>query len=149
MESPLGQSSERLNELRAKMLGSVGRDYRLYVHLWRENLRNSSHPLEECIQYWPEKPARNRHVGGAYATEIKKLYHEKFVFLMTISTSSLWQITADLGFDLLIFMEGSGFSDASSAVRKKRSCIHVSPLPSTPPSETASKLSSDENTDHG
>ncbi|KAJ6775536.1 hypothetical protein OIU79_018661 [Salix purpurea] len=70
---------------------------------------------------------------------------------MTISTSSLWQITTDLGFCLLTFMEGSGFSDASSAVRKKRSntsrqarneshassgCIHVSPLPSTPPSET-------------
>ncbi|KAJ6306015.1 hypothetical protein OIU76_003144 [Salix suchowensis] len=69
---------------------------------------------------------------------------------MTISTSSLWQITADLGFCLLTFIEGSGFSDASSAVRMKRSntsrrarneshassgCINVSPLLSTPPSE--------------
>ncbi|KAB5556018.1 hypothetical protein DKX38_006927 [Salix brachista] len=37
------------------------------VHLWRDNL--TRHPLEECIQHWPEKPARYRHVGGAYATE--------------------------------------------------------------------------------
>ncbi|KAB5556021.1 hypothetical protein DKX38_006930 [Salix brachista] len=43
------------------------------VHLWRDNLRNSCHPLEECIQHWPEKPARYRHVVGAYATEVKKL----------------------------------------------------------------------------
>ncbi|KAB5573910.1 hypothetical protein DKX38_001104 [Salix brachista] len=43
------------------------------VHLWRDNLRNSCHPQEECIQHCPEKPARYRHVVGAYATEVKKL----------------------------------------------------------------------------
>lgn len=43
------------------------------VHLWRDNLRNSCHPLEECIQHWPQKPTRYRHVVGAYATEVKKL----------------------------------------------------------------------------
>ncbi|XP_034912842.1 uncharacterized protein [Populus alba] len=61
-------------------------------------------------------------------------------------------------------MEGFGFSDASSAVRKKRSntsrrprneshapsgYIDVTSLSSTPPSETVSKVSSDENNDHG
>ncbi|KAB5556132.1 hypothetical protein DKX38_007041 [Salix brachista] len=36
------------------------------VHIWRDNLRNSCHPLEECIQHWPEKPARYRigYFGG-------------------------------------------------------------------------------------
>ncbi|KAB5556127.1 hypothetical protein DKX38_007036 [Salix brachista] len=169
------------------------------VHLWRDNLRNSRHPLEECIQHWPETPARYRHVGGgAYATEVKKLAATileliceglglesayfggklseipskrksvlwllyrcgiglRLVFCVVLSGTSftvrhelLLAITADLGFCLLTFIEGSGFSDASSAVRMKRSntsrrarneshassgCIHISPLLSTPPSE--------------
>ncbi|CAK7340537.1 unnamed protein product [Dovyalis caffra] len=70
---------------------------------------------------------------------------------------------AELGL-LCPFMEGFGFSDASSAVRKKRSntsrrprndshtpsdYIDVSSLSSTPPSETVSKVSSDDNNDCG
>ncbi|CAK7357592.1 unnamed protein product [Dovyalis caffra] len=43
------------------------------VHLWRDNLLNSCHPLEESIQHWPEKPTRYREVVGAYAAEVKKL----------------------------------------------------------------------------
>jgi INO80 complex subunit B len=61
-------------------------------------------------------------------------------------------------------MEGFGFSDSNSAVRKKRSntsrrprndshtpsdYIDVSSLSSTPPSETVSKVSSDDNNDYG
>lgn len=30
------------------------------VHLWRDNLKHPCHPLQECIQIWPEKPARYR-----------------------------------------------------------------------------------------
>ncbi|KAG9142892.1 hypothetical protein Leryth_016262 [Lithospermum erythrorhizon] len=30
------------------------------VHLWRENIKLSSHPLEDCMQRWPEKPSRYR-----------------------------------------------------------------------------------------
>ncbi|KAJ4726869.1 Hyoscyamine 6-dioxygenase [Melia azedarach] len=43
------------------------------IHLWRDNLRHPCHPLEECIQDWPEKPTRYREVVGAYTTEAKKL----------------------------------------------------------------------------
>ncbi|OMO78458.1 hypothetical protein CCACVL1_14365, partial [Corchorus capsularis] len=30
------------------------------VHLWRDNLKHSCHPLEECVKSWPEKPTRYR-----------------------------------------------------------------------------------------
>ncbi|KAG5567433.1 hypothetical protein RHGRI_002846 [Rhododendron griersonianum] len=41
---------------------------------WRDTLHHySSHPSEEKIQSWPEKPARYREVVGTYAAEVKKL----------------------------------------------------------------------------
>lgn len=30
------------------------------VHYWRDNLRHPCHPLEACMQLWPEKPTRYR-----------------------------------------------------------------------------------------
>ncbi|KAJ6306516.1 hypothetical protein OIU78_021769 [Salix suchowensis] len=43
------------------------------VHLWRDNLKHDCHPLEKCIQDWPEKPTRYRQVVGSYATEVTKM----------------------------------------------------------------------------
>lgn len=28
------------------------------VYLWRENLKHLCHPLDKCIQLWPDKPTR-------------------------------------------------------------------------------------------
>lgn len=30
------------------------------VHLWRDNIKLPCHPLEECMQRWPEKPTKYR-----------------------------------------------------------------------------------------
>uniref|UniRef100_A0A7N0TVQ8 Fe2OG dioxygenase domain-containing protein n=1 Tax=Kalanchoe fedtschenkoi TaxID=63787 RepID=A0A7N0TVQ8_KALFE len=43
------------------------------VHLWRDTLRHPCHPLEDCMQFWPDKPQNYRDVIGRYATEVKKL----------------------------------------------------------------------------
>ncbi|KAJ9554644.1 hypothetical protein OSB04_018689 [Centaurea solstitialis] len=43
------------------------------VHLWRENVKHLCHPLEECVQLWPNKPARYQEVIAAYILEIQKL----------------------------------------------------------------------------
>ncbi|KAK4366068.1 hypothetical protein RND71_013948 [Anisodus tanguticus] len=43
------------------------------VHLWRDNIKHPCHPLEKCMQSWPEKPASYREVVGTYAAEIRKL----------------------------------------------------------------------------
>ncbi|XP_059664398.1 hyoscyamine 6-dioxygenase-like [Cornus florida] len=43
------------------------------VHLWRENLKIPCHPLEECMQFWPEKPTRYMEVVGTYVLEVRKL----------------------------------------------------------------------------
>ncbi|KAF5459362.1 hypothetical protein F2P56_023315 [Juglans regia] len=43
------------------------------VHYWRETLRHPCHPLEEHVQFWPEKPARYRKVVGSYSAEVMKL----------------------------------------------------------------------------
>ncbi|XVE72953.1 hypothetical protein DITRI_Ditri11bG0078900 [Diplodiscus trichospermus] len=43
------------------------------THLWRDNLRQPCHPLEECIKLWPEKPARYREVVATCTIEAKKL----------------------------------------------------------------------------
>ncbi|KAA8543360.1 hypothetical protein F0562_021145 [Nyssa sinensis] len=43
------------------------------VHLWRENFKQPCHPLEECIQFWPNEPTRYRDIVGTYLVEVKKL----------------------------------------------------------------------------
>ncbi|KAI3773009.1 hypothetical protein L6452_04206 [Arctium lappa] len=43
------------------------------VHLWRENLKHSCHPLEKSIPLWPHKPTRYQEVIAAYVVEIQKL----------------------------------------------------------------------------
>ncbi|GAB4841711.1 hypothetical protein Ancab_022433 [Ancistrocladus abbreviatus] len=43
------------------------------VHYWRDALKHSCSPLEECIQYWPEKPTRYRQVVGAFCVEVREL----------------------------------------------------------------------------
>uniref|UniRef100_A0A5B7BHZ9 Putative hyoscyamine 6-dioxygenase-like n=1 Tax=Davidia involucrata TaxID=16924 RepID=A0A5B7BHZ9_DAVIN len=44
------------------------------VHLWRENLKQLCHPLEEeCMQFCPNKPTRYRDVVGTYLVQVRKL----------------------------------------------------------------------------
>ncbi|XP_062119433.1 hyoscyamine 6-dioxygenase-like [Humulus lupulus] len=43
------------------------------VHYWRDVLRHPCHPLEEHIQFWPQKPAKYRDVVGAFTAEVRKL----------------------------------------------------------------------------
>ncbi|XP_059660369.1 flavanone 3-dioxygenase 2-like isoform X2 [Cornus florida] len=43
------------------------------VHSWRDKFRHPCHPLEECMQLWPEKPTRYREVVGTYSVEVRKL----------------------------------------------------------------------------
>ncbi|KAI5315795.1 hypothetical protein L3X38_044971 [Prunus dulcis] len=48
-------------------------DYvREQVHYWRDTLRHPCHPLEEHIDFWPQKPASCRGVGS-YSVEVRKL----------------------------------------------------------------------------
>ncbi|KAL6271461.1 hypothetical protein ACE6H2_028372 [Prunus campanulata] len=49
-------------------------DYvREQVHYWRDTLRHPCHPLEEHIDFWPQKPANYREVFGSYSVEVRKL----------------------------------------------------------------------------
>ncbi|CAN4093320.1 unnamed protein product [Withania somnifera] len=43
------------------------------VHLWRDNVKHPCHPLEKCMQNWPDKPASYRQVVGRYIAEVRKL----------------------------------------------------------------------------
>ncbi|GMI66448.1 DOWNY MILDEW RESISTANT 6 [Hibiscus trionum] len=43
------------------------------VHLWRDALIHPCRPLDQHIQFWPEKPTRYREVVGAYSVELWKL----------------------------------------------------------------------------
>ncbi|KAK9993481.1 hypothetical protein SO802_023184 [Lithocarpus litseifolius] len=43
------------------------------VHSWRDTLRHPCHPLEEHMQFWPEKPPHYREVVGNHAAEVRKL----------------------------------------------------------------------------
>ncbi|CAK9163794.1 unnamed protein product [Ilex paraguariensis] len=43
------------------------------IHFWRDNLRHPSHPLDEVIHLWPEKPTRYRDVVGTYSVEVRNL----------------------------------------------------------------------------
>ncbi|KAE8699527.1 RING/U-box superfamily protein [Hibiscus syriacus] len=42
-------------------------------HLWRDAVTHPCRPLDEHIQFWPEKPSRYRKVVGAYSVELWKL----------------------------------------------------------------------------
>lgn len=41
-------------------------------HYWRDNFTHRCHPLEDHIQFWPQKPATYRDVVGTYAVEVRK-----------------------------------------------------------------------------
>ncbi|KAE8681777.1 RING/U-box superfamily protein [Hibiscus syriacus] len=43
------------------------------VHLWRDAVIHPCRPLDQHIQFWPEKPNRYREVVGAYSVELWKL----------------------------------------------------------------------------
>ncbi|XP_055811808.1 hyoscyamine 6-dioxygenase-like isoform X1 [Solanum dulcamara] len=44
------------------------------IHLWRDNIKHPCHPLEKCMQSWPDKPASySREVVGKYVAEIRML----------------------------------------------------------------------------
>ncbi|KAK7268279.1 hypothetical protein RIF29_20975 [Crotalaria pallida] len=43
------------------------------VHYWRDVLTLPSHPLEQHIQNWPNKPTRYRDVMGSYSVKVRKL----------------------------------------------------------------------------
>ncbi|XP_034691876.1 hyoscyamine 6-dioxygenase-like [Vitis riparia] len=43
------------------------------VHLWRDNLKHPCHPLEEYVQFWPEKPTKYREIVGPFSVEVRKL----------------------------------------------------------------------------
>ncbi|XP_059663747.1 hyoscyamine 6-dioxygenase-like [Cornus florida] len=48
-------------------------DAKIKVQYWRDNLRHPCHPLEECMQLWPQKPTRYREVVGKYSVEVREL----------------------------------------------------------------------------
>ncbi|KAK3014702.1 hypothetical protein RJ639_009632 [Escallonia herrerae] len=43
------------------------------VHLWRENIKHPCHPLEECMQLWPQKRSKYREAVAAYLLEMGRL----------------------------------------------------------------------------
>ncbi|CAK7339807.1 unnamed protein product [Dovyalis caffra] len=43
------------------------------VHYWRDNLRHPCHPLQEHVQFWPEKPTQYREVIGKYSIEVRRI----------------------------------------------------------------------------
>ncbi|KAE8692193.1 RING/U-box superfamily protein [Hibiscus syriacus] len=43
------------------------------IHLWRDAVMHPCRPLDQHIQFWPEKPTRYREVVGAYSVELRKL----------------------------------------------------------------------------
>ena len=54
------------------------------VHLWRDSLRHSCHPLEECMKFWPEKPTSYRQalhslIDGVYELVLIN-YHFSYSF---------------------------------------------------------------------
>ncbi|KAB2602235.1 hyoscyamine 6-dioxygenase-like [Pyrus ussuriensis x Pyrus communis] len=42
------------------------------VHLWRDYLRHPCHPLEECMQQWPQQPSRYRDLVGTCSAQVRK-----------------------------------------------------------------------------
>ncbi|XP_073049059.1 hyoscyamine 6-dioxygenase-like [Primulina eburnea] len=53
-------------------MGSTSHDIN-GVHLWRDNIKHQCHPLEFCMQFWPQKPSRYREVVASYIVEIRTL----------------------------------------------------------------------------
>ncbi|CAN6545364.1 unnamed protein product [Malus baccata var. baccata] len=43
------------------------------VHLWRDVLRHTCHPLVEYLQDWPQQPSRYRELVGTCSTQVRKL----------------------------------------------------------------------------
>ncbi|KAK4492483.1 hypothetical protein RD792_003292 [Penstemon davidsonii] len=43
------------------------------VHYWRDNLRQSCHPLDRYIEDWPANPTRYRKVMGKYALKVREV----------------------------------------------------------------------------
>ncbi|XP_076889481.1 hyoscyamine 6-dioxygenase-like [Bidens hawaiensis] len=43
------------------------------AYFWRENIKFPCHPLEECVNLWPDTPTRYQEVIAAYLVEIQKL----------------------------------------------------------------------------
>lgn len=43
------------------------------IHYWRDCLKHNCTPLKECIDYWPQKPARYRKVVEEYSTQVSEL----------------------------------------------------------------------------
>ncbi|MCD9641387.1 hypothetical protein HAX54_027554 [Datura stramonium] len=43
------------------------------IHLWRDNIKHPCHPLDKCMQSWPDNPASYREVVGRYIEEMRKL----------------------------------------------------------------------------
>ncbi|KAL2510813.1 2-oxoglutarate (2OG) and Fe(II)-dependent oxygenase superfamily protein [Abeliophyllum distichum] len=41
------------------------------VHLWRDNIKHPCHPLEKCMQHWPQMPTRE--VMATYVQEMRRL----------------------------------------------------------------------------
>ncbi|CAK9140632.1 unnamed protein product [Ilex paraguariensis] len=60
----------------------INRSCRLYTstlnydkeefHYWRDNFTHRCHPVDDYIQFWPEKPSRYRDVVGQYSVEVRK-----------------------------------------------------------------------------
>ncbi|XP_057963721.1 hyoscyamine 6-dioxygenase-like [Malania oleifera] len=43
------------------------------VHYWRDSLRHPCHPVNDWMQFWPEKPVGYREVVGRYSVQVEKL----------------------------------------------------------------------------
>ncbi|KMT10349.1 hypothetical protein BVRB_5g120990 [Beta vulgaris subsp. vulgaris] len=63
---------EDLNQVCRMYSSSLNYDNEEF-HLWRDILRHSCNPLEECIKYWPQKPENYREIVGAYVIALKKM----------------------------------------------------------------------------
>ncbi|CAN6689030.1 unnamed protein product [Malus baccata var. baccata] len=58
------------------------------VHLWRDYLRHPCHPLEECMQQWPQQPSRyryQRYIDSCSENSIFLLLHicDIYIFIST------------------------------------------------------------------
>ncbi|WOG81743.1 hypothetical protein DCAR_0100894 [Daucus carota subsp. sativus] len=42
-------------------------------HLWKDTLKHLTHPLEDVVQGWPDKPSRYREVMTKYSVEVNKM----------------------------------------------------------------------------
>ncbi|KAJ9547996.1 hypothetical protein OSB04_020539 [Centaurea solstitialis] len=43
------------------------------IHLWRDSLKHPCHPLEQWVDFWPQKPSKYRDVVGKYTVEVRNL----------------------------------------------------------------------------